>query len=93
MQVTRICGNLSLEERKHYLAYMARRNAAARMIVPQRGTSEASTSSAPPPPVPEAIPYPEETDPMYRWFAFPGECTTKGGIEAHLSYVEEIFAI
>ena len=58
MQVTRICENLSLEERKHCLAYMARRNAAARMPVPPRGTSEASTSSAPPPAVPESIPYP-----------------------------------
>ena len=41
------------------------------MLVPSRGTSEASTSSAPPPPVSEAILFPEETDPMYRWFAFP----------------------
>ena len=48
MQVTRIYGNLSLEEQKHCLAYMARRNAAASMLVPSRGTSEASTSSTPP---------------------------------------------
>ena len=78
MQVTRICENLSHEERKQCLAYMARRNAAVRMLVPQRGTSEASTSSAPPPPVPEAILYPEETDPMYRWFAFPVDAPPRG---------------
>ena len=70
MQVTRICKHLSPVERKQCLAYMARRNATARMLVPSRGTSEASTSNAPPPPVPEAIPYPEETDPIYRWLYF-----------------------
>ena len=80
VQVTRICGNLSQEEQKHCLAYMARRNVAARMLVPSRGTSEASTSSAPPPPISEAVPYPEETDPMYRWFAFPVDAPSSGGI-------------
>ena len=78
MQVTRICGNLSLGERKHCLAYMARRNAVARMLVLLRGTSEASTSNAPPPPVPEVVPYPEENDPMYRWFAFPVDAPPRG---------------
>ena len=78
MQVTRICGNLSLEERKHCLAYMARHNAAARMLLPHGGTSGASTSSAPPSPVPEVVPYPEETDPMYRWFAFPVNAPLRG---------------
>ena len=78
MQVTRICEHLSPVERKQCLAYMARRNAAARMLVPSRGTSEASTSSAPPPPVPEAIPYPEEIDLMYRWFAFPVDAPPRG---------------
>ena len=78
IQVTRICGALSLEERKQCLAYMARRNAAAKMLVPLRGTSEASTSSAPPPPVPSAIPYPEETDPMYRWFVFSVDAPPRG---------------
>ena len=78
IQITRICGNLSPKEQKHYLAYMVCRNVAARMPVPQRGTSEASTSSAPPPPVPEAVPYPEETDPMYRWFAFPVDAPPRG---------------
>ena len=71
MQVTLICEHLSPVELKQCLAYIACRNAAARMLVPSRGTSEASTSSGPPPPIPEATPYPEETDPMYRWFAFP----------------------
>ena len=35
-------------------------------------------SSAPPPPVPEATPYPEETNPMYRWFAFPVDAPPRG---------------
>ena len=48
------------------------------MLVPSRGTSEASTSSAPPPPVPEAIPFPEEIDPMYRWFAFLVDAPLRG---------------
>ena len=64
VQITRICTNLSLEERKHCLAYMAHRNAAARMPVPLGGTLEASTSSAPSRVIPEVIPYPEETDPI-----------------------------
>ena len=78
VQVTRICGNLSSQERNQYLAYMARRNASARMLVPSRGTLEASTSNAPPPPIPEAIPFREETDPMYRWFAFPVDVPPRG---------------
>ena len=78
MQVTRICEHLSLVERKRCLAYMARRNAAARMVVPSRGTSEASTLSAPSPPVLEAILYLEENDPMYRWFAFPVDAPLRG---------------
>ena len=78
IQVTRICEHLSPVERKQCLAYMVRRNSVARMVVPLRGTSEASTSSTPPPPVPEAIPYPEETDQMYRWFAFPVDAPPKG---------------
>ena len=78
MQVTRICGNLSLVERKQCLVYMACQNVAVRMLVPRGGTSEASTSSAPPPPIPEAVPYLEEFDPMYRWFAFPVEAPPRG---------------
>ena len=57
---------------------MARQNAAVRMLVPRGGTSEASTSSAPPPPILEAVPYLEESDPMYRWFAFPVEAPPRG---------------
>ena len=57
---------------------MAHRNAATRMLVPSRRTSEASTSSAPPPLVPEAVPFPEETDPMYRWFAFQVDAPPRG---------------
>ena len=60
------------------LVYMARRNIAAGMLVPGGGSSEASTSSAPPPLVPEAIPYPEEIDPVYRWFAFPVDAPPRG---------------
>ena len=78
MQVTHICANLSLEERKHCLAYMSRRNAAARMLIPLGGTLEASTSSALPRVVLEAIPYPEETDPIYRCFAFPVDAPPRG---------------
>ena len=78
VQVTRICGNLSSQERKQCLANMAHWNASVRMLVPSRGTSEASTSSAPPPPVPEAVPFSEETDPMYQWFAFPVDAPSKG---------------
>ena len=78
-QVTRICGNLSPQERKHCMAYMARRRAASRIPVSDSGgASGTSTSNPPPVPISVALPFPEETDPLYRCYAFPTNAPPQG---------------
>ena len=72
LRVTRAVAQMSNEEVKRLKQYMLTRRLADAKIAEflAQGGAGASTSSAPPVPIPEAVPNPEENNPIYRALAF-----------------------
>ena len=68
IHITRALAQLSTEEVKRLKQYMVTRRLADTKIAEflAQGGVRASTSNAPPVPIPEAVPNPEENDPIYR---------------------------
>ena len=80
LRVTCAVAQMSDEEVKRLKQYMLTRRLADAKIAEflAQGGAGASTSSAPPVPIPEAVPNPEENDPIYRALAFPVDAPRAG---------------